>query len=76
MNLATLLLLFKLFVYDQPYSLTVQEVTPALLEWCRADDNCMDVVAVDDAEDVGGCTTDADCCAKAPELDPDLCGGK
>lgn len=80
--MTTMLVILMGLILNQPYSLTVEEVTPQLAALCRADENCMDVVEIEHARDVEdglegeGCTTDADCCAKFPGLDPDLCGGK
>jgi len=56
-------ILFNGSLLDQPYSLTVERVTPALLDMCRNDDNCIDI------NEIEGCTTDLDCALKHPEVE-------
>ena len=45
--------------FNQPYSLTVTEITPEILKQCRTDVNCMDIEEVST-----GCGGDLDCMNK------------
>lgn len=81
----TILMLIYLH-FNQPYTLIVDHTTPDMLALCYHDENCMDIietnpevrearlqVALKNPDDAG-CTTDAECCDKYPELAPTFCG--
>ena len=69
----------------QPYALVVENMEDAKT-WalCRADDNCMDIMSVDDilnaskSDDLseygleGGCGSDLDCCTQYGDCDEDF----
>jgi len=60
-------------IIGQPYIMTVEHPTHALIAMCRQDPDCMDVEKLE--VPVVDCTTDAECCAKYPEIDPEFCKG-
>lgn len=82
----TILMLIYLS-FNQPYTLIVDHTTPDMLALCYHDENCQDIIETNPAVhrarlevaqknliDDSGCTTDAECCDKYPELAPQFCG--